>query len=1178
MKPHGILKGPFKKRESDNPDEEVNSISLEETPTQSMQRPKVSKAKLNRLTGLSRKERFEALGMDKTWTEYNALLMDKPSPGVYVTPEGKRRPAGKKQGRPRKSRIAVFKSPNLSNMPWFVKEKSDSDGDQLVDEGQQSSSSHPRTSIKRPPPGFNQADSPSPSKKPRREPRMQSETEELGDIAGSAVSSGTEAAIAGSEIPPTEVDDNSTQADVTAKHPRSAEDTQTSPNKRQRIASPDRAESEIAAHSVAPESPIALDEGTMEPPATPMGAGDPNSGERKGKKVQPKRAEKGGGSINLLRRKIVMDIVEKAGGAYPSGHEIWYPFVTEWMRLKFKEKPDLRTVKMAIKHLVDAGKLRQLTFSGKDLSDVMVTKTMVTKPEVPPDDPLVKEMQKKVLATDRAFPKVSYSPNIVLDPSVSKHSSRATGQKQELRVEEGTIVRLQTKPAFVVNSEKRRDRRVEMALYKRVVGQADPDSEDDNLDIPGFARLMQIKRPPAVEEFAPGSHIKQTIIFRPKKTNLSQRQRGERSSLSKRTERKISSPGGFGLIMNPQQTFHPSSGTFASQGIAGRMRRILPRRLATIPDPVRKLSQLATANPDHQDFHRTSDKIARWEIGHEDLLDAALPDETYISQTVRNSFYGAPIDGRIRFDVDEPEPAPLPLPIPMKTRRRGRKQKDHQERRLEKVDTSTPARARFQPTLPATPRPAKRRTFQPIPEALLRKIMLAIVAVRVLTGGTEARHVDWDLVAACFPGHDAPSLVERARNVLNRNRLQIMKMQNDFQDRFLEAYANDQVPAIDYTNLDSYAWPALIEWANFQLEVSTSERAPSLPATRKQFDDIFALREEPVPNADEIFTTTVGMTLNYRRGVMAQTPFAVMLDGDGKAKQDSHRQQELKREEVTKSFVRANIVTPEDTYDPAKSNTILERFGEKRIQSAVESLVKNRVIGQNNRGRVAPGRNYDITDHLLQQLNRRRLIECGILKQATTFKTSTLDPKMRDEGTAEIQYNAEDGHILATINLFANGHVKIFPRGAPRDKFGLVDDGYLTRQMDKTKLRFAVDVKPTDSYVYGNPIHERVTSTMPPALSPPEPGVPQKIPLWMDLNGHLVEPLWEMGLASVLGCLVLREGLSAKGISSMIKPAMAPWEIEAMLGWLTDIGVVHGEEIGLEKRWKVQEWWWMVLS
>ena len=121
--------------------------------------------------------------------------------------------------------------------------------------------------------------------------------------------------------------------------------------------------------------------------------------------------------------------------------------------------------------------------------------------------------------------------------------------------------------------------------------------------------------------------------------------------------------------------------------------------------------------------------------------------------------------------------------------------------------------------------------------------MLAIVAVRVLTGGTEARHVDWDLVAACFPGHDPPATIDRARNVLSRNRLQIIKMQQDFQERFLQAYANKQVPSINYADLENYPWPRLIEWANFELEVSTSERAPSLPATREQFDSIFELRE-----------------------------------------------------------------------------------------------------------------------------------------------------------------------------------------------------------------------------------------------------------------------------------------------------------------------------------------------
>lgn len=1143
-----------------------------------------SKAKHDKLKGLSKKERFEALGMDESWSEYNALLMNKPSPGVYVTPQGKRRPAGKKQGRPRSSRIAVFKSAKLVDLPWFVKEKSDSDhetiapiieetavpeemnGIQASEEPQQVP--QPRASRKRTS-AFNHTDSPSGTKRPRRVAEKQTKRGDPKD--NQAVSSGTDAAISVSEEPALQANVNSTQADVTGKHPLSNEDTRT-PTKRQRISSPERADSANFAHSPTPTGP-----------STPMVSDQHGPGEApKGKKkAQTKKtADKSGGSINLLRRKIVMDIVEKAGGAYPSGHEIWYPFVTEWMRMKFKEKPDVRTVKGAVKHLVDAGRLRQLTFSGKDPSGVMVTKTMITKPEMSPDDPLVKEIQAKVLATDRAHPKVSYSPNVFLDPTISKHSSRATGQKHELRVEQGTTVRLQSKPAFVLASEKRRERAFERALYRRMVGPSKTaaDDDDDDVNIPGAVRLMKIKRPPAAEEFAPGSHTTQTIILRPKRSANPRRQRAGRNQATRRILQKSSSLGHSALLMRPQQKFHSSTGTFATQSIVGRISR-QQKNPAAMPDSIHGLSKLATSSLHQQDFHSMNDIISEWEMDHKHILDAAHPDDPYISQTVRDSFYGTPIGGEIRFDVDRPSRTARPVPTPMQTRKRTEtKQKQQSERRLEAADLSTPTRARFQPTLPVPPRTSKRRTFQPIPESLLRKIMLAIVAVRVLTGGTEARHVDWEFVAACFPGHDAPSLIDRARNVLNRNRLQMLKMQSDFQSRFLEAYANDEVPAINYEDLENYPWPTLIEWANFQLEVSTSERAPSLPSTREQFDRIFDLREEPIPTADEIFTTTVGMTVNYRRGVMARTPFAVSLDSGKDTKRNSQRQMDLKWEEVAKSFVRANIVTPEETYDPAKSKTILERFGDQRIQFAVDSLIRDRVIGQSNRGRVIPGRNYDITDHLLQQLNRRRLIECGILKHAAQFKMSTLDLQLRDQASAEVQYNAEDGHILAIINLFACGRVQLFPRGAPRDRFGLVDDGYLTRQMDKTKLRFAVDVRPTKSYVYGNPIQERVDAITPPSLSLPEADIPQMIPLWMDLNGHLVEPLWEMSISSVLGSLALREGLSAKGISSMVKPAMAPWEIEAMLSWLTDVGVVEGLEVESEKRWKVKEWWWMAIS
>jgi transcription factor C subunit 3 len=50
--------------------------------------PKRAKKKIRDMTGMTKKEKFEALGMDINWTEYNALLMEKPTPGIYVSPHG----------------------------------------------------------------------------------------------------------------------------------------------------------------------------------------------------------------------------------------------------------------------------------------------------------------------------------------------------------------------------------------------------------------------------------------------------------------------------------------------------------------------------------------------------------------------------------------------------------------------------------------------------------------------------------------------------------------------------------------------------------------------------------------------------------------------------------------------------------------------------------------------------------------------------------------------------------------------------------------------------------------------------------------------------------------------------------------------------------------------------------
>ncbi|KAJ5122371.1 hypothetical protein N7526_009308 [Penicillium atrosanguineum] len=1127
--------------------------------------------------GLSKKERFEARGMDETWTEYNVMIMDRPTAGVYVTPQGKRRPAGRKQGRPKQSRIAVFKSDKLASFPWFVEDFDDSDNDNTIGASAPASVVRENTPTtltpsidrrsKRPQAALDQTESPTPSTRSdaglyrgRNAKRSRTDANENDQTE----SGDTEASLRAGQSTAQERAASTNGRDKSAAvHPLSVEVDQEATSKRRRMSSPDRLHVEAASseqpsgsveHSKKSAKLLDLSERMSRQPTLSVAPDSPKS-------VKRHAAADRGGSISLIRRKIIMELVEKAGGAYPSGNEIWYPFVTYWMKFNRKERPDMRTIKTAIKNIVDSGKLRQLTFSGKDIKGVMVTRTILAKPDMSPNDSLIKDMQQQVLATDPRNPRISYSPHVEVDPVLIRTNVPIT-QRFKLPVVASATVQLHHKPAFALYEEKRQERQVNKALMKQLEG---------DLESGKSKRLLTTQRR-LVQNTSGATH---TSISRP----------GPRPRGRPRIERPvkiISAIGSTSLLMNPGQTFHPQSGTFATGARLSRSRQLKNKPLPMLPieiaNSVQHLTQLARQT---EDPSRVSDRILKWELNHEEFFDAILEHHPYVDQAVdQNTFHAAPIEGNIRFALDQPTRASQAVRQPNEPRRARRsfKQSAPRQRRLDAVDTSLDARKETQRDAFKAPLRRQRITAS-VPDALYRKVMAAIVVVRVLAGGWEARMVDWDLVSAAFPFEDPIFIQDRAKSILSNNRLQILKMQRDFQERFLEAYKKGRVPTIDYSNLEAYNWPAVVEWANIELDVTTSQKAPSLPATREQFDSIFELREDPVTNGDELFGTTSMITTVHKRALTARVPFAIPIHTK-KAPTTGPRKAELASLEVAKSWVRANIVTPEQAYRPEEARDTLSRFGGPLVESATQSLLTERVIGMGNRGRIVPGRNYDITDHLLQQINRKRTIECTILRRAVHFKTTVLDPQLQNGDSGEVKYTAEDGDILALINLSAAGYITFKPRDPPRDKWGLLDgSGYLTRQMDKNKLRFAIDVYPTPSYIYGNPVQPKVQAVGPPA-SPvfPSDSLPQKVPLWFDIHGDLIPHIWDMAIASAIGCVAIREGASAETISGMIKPALGAWEIELLMSWLADVGVVCRVETGGYTGWKVLEFWWMILG
>ncbi|KAJ9319744.1 hypothetical protein DTO027B5_6925 [Paecilomyces variotii] len=983
--------------------------------------------------------------------------------------------------------------------------------------------------------------------------------------------------------------------------------------------------------------------------------GEPIQATGRKRKVKKVRMEKGG-SVTMLRRNIVMEIIEKAGGAYPLGTELWYPFTTAWLKTRYTERPDLRTIRSTVKHMVDAGKLRQMTFSGMDDKGIMVTKTMITKPDLPADDPLIMDLQKKMLAAGSRF---YFPPNVEINPELTKSGNKFTparGQRAttSLPVREDITVQLHQKPAFVVALEQRRGRRIQRRLLR---GEGEGDRSKSPRRKERVRRLMKIQRP-LNEEDAFFSSL--TSISRPGlagtegRRRIVQRTNGRIQDTEalqprrmKRIWHRISAMAPHAMLMKPVQKFHPSTGTFSTDaGLAAYPRHgfkeipgpSLPQSVDDIMSRTRrhKVDFSAEVDPRSSKFFLDNDAIARWEIQNSQLFDRRSDNLRYINQTVDGSFDIAPVEGEIRFDFDEPvsHPARSPIPkrvlrprsrlLPAQTRVSDLQEGDArfetvapQSRRLSRLNESVMAEeveAQKSQGRKAPSRFSARRNrfIKAMPDDFVRKLTTAMVVVRTLAGGIEGRMIDWDLVSKAFPGHDPQFIQDRGRTITNRSRLQMAKMQSDFQERFIEAYQNDEVPAIDYGNLDAYDWEWIVKWADSQLDIPTSDQTLlELPATRDQFDRLFEIRTEPPISIEEIYnrnTTTV--TLTRKRSLFTSVPFAIPLKEHRPGM--SQRRAELAQLETVKTWVRANIITPEEAYRPADARQALERFGERLVRDAVQSLVTERSISMGNKGRITPGRNYDITDHFLAMLSRRRPIDSAQLKVAARFKTTVLDKQFKQQNHHEVSYAAEDGQLLALINLVSEGRIILRPRDPPRAKYGLTDGGYLTRLIEKSKLRFAIEVHPVrGKYVYGNPIREKLSTIPPPRgdmdigtidrtdTATPVPSAPQwtlqpfpgRVPVWFDVHRNFVKSVWDLAVAAIIGTVALRPGISAASIASMIKPTMGAWEVELLLEWMEQVGVVSREaadqtsvargqerERENEPGWFVKEWWWLVIE
>lgn len=485
-------------------------------------------------------------------------------------------------------------------------------------------------------------------------------------------------------------------------------------------------------------------------------------------------------------------------------------------------------------------------------------------------------------------------------------------------------------------------------------------------------------------------------------------------------------------------------------------------------------------------------------------------------------------------------------------------------------------------------------------EAQIQRFIMTVVVVRTLTGGLD-RLMNWVMVHSLFlpgAGMEREFLRKRWNSVYIARKAFIMRLQTDFQEAYIRAYEDGIIPSIDYdADINLYPWTTVIDWALENMHTPPGDTLPELPATRAEFDATFTI-ESPAdphdPGIDELYLPAT--TKTKRDQIMHELDFSLPLRPAPKLDSDLS---------LAKSYVRANICTPEDTYDPPAARATLAPLGEALLERALAELLDNKHIKQEKRTRAGAGRTYALSDQFFACFKRSMPMD-RFFQSAVRYKAE-LDSAFEADGAAAFSFHASDAEVLCLTNLLAARRVTVcvdmppvtreittpLPKGrittaAARTLswWGFTTTNYKTAQMDRENLLFPLRVVPAPAYVTGVPPLDLAPPPPPilpdASLARPMPLAPdilaRPFPLWADIQGKLLPELWTALLLFVLSIVALRPGAGGEEVARALKDGVASWEAEMLLRWGEEAGVVRRVGDGGGTGWSAGEWWWCVFG
>ncbi|KAI0380824.1 hypothetical protein F5Y04DRAFT_92564 [Hypomontagnella monticulosa] len=623
-------------------------------------------------------------------------------------------------------------------------------------------------------------------------------------------------------------------------------------------------------------------------------------------------------------------------------------------------------------------------------------------------------------------------------------------------------------------------------------------------------------------------------------------------------------------------------------------RENLPQSAEDIIRPLRGKFQFNSwADPLYGKFLREVNTIERWEQspeGSQILLHGSIaPDFIFISlssdasranmkpnvlEWPSSTQYTA---ANIPDEVKNASPSDENVGLPDFVQRGRGRPKRMQDDELQRERKAKRARLTLQPEVEY-----KTRIFRPIPvqhrgrvsrpdtnEDSLglsgeTELIAAFVVFKTLLGGVEKKP-DIGLILKTFPNFSHSALRKFWPKVSKTRKTYIDALTTKFQTAFLEAYETGEIAPINYDDLDSYDWQKLIIWTT---RLETHENI-DLPASRNELEGAYTIGDVVNETVDWRETWFQNLASVFSRiEATANETVSIPLSHSVSANEEL-----ISR---ARSWVRSLCITSikgRSTPEEIRAKLLRlsnsnEAEANKLLKTAVDQLTSERVTAR-SKGKILGGA---LRLHGVFAKHLERAVAIDKFIQAANFKTQ-LDECFHKGEAFFLPYVANDGTIMAIINLQAHGRIRVDAIDTPNIPFGFEPGNYDGRTFPKSYYHFKVKLSPTESYMFDKdlPVLHQVTR-----IEAPQQGSQEMIPIWVDFFGRLDKVRWVTYLSMVALALATKGPLTPESSSVLLKPFVEPFEAKLIIDWIDGLGLL--EHVESAQSATVGEWWWLAVG